>query len=225
LCQTPLRVNGGAGTHRRPPQRSSPEARHKSGHHNCMTQAASPMRLATPITSATRRSLPISAPYGSYRLSGTGFVVAWPLEGPLDVPDPVPMVSPVVPLFIAPLLTPAPRLGRSLERLAPVEPAGLTVAGDTAASPVVEPVPAFCASASELVKRTADTAAIDANFISNFLRRCRTELPIRATAIKSEQASGGKVPAGRSRLRIMLRASVRSRQLTCSTASASSRKP
>ena len=81
----------------------------------------------------------------------------------------MPIVSPVVPLFIAPLLTPAPRL----ERLVPFEPppAGLTVAGDTAESPdeVVEPVPAFCASASELVKITADTAMIDANLMSNSL--------------------------------------------------------
>jgi hypothetical protein len=104
-----------------------------------------------------------------YRLSGTGFAGAWPVDGPLDVPGPVPIVSPVVPLFIAPLLTPAPRL----ERLAPFElpPAGLTVAGDTAESPdgAVEPVPALCASASELVKITADTAAIDAILISNSL--------------------------------------------------------
>jgi hypothetical protein len=110
-----------------------------------------------------------SAQAQPYRLSGTGFVVAWLLEGPLNVPGPVPIVSPVVPLFIAPLLTPAPRL----ERLAPVEPlpAGLTVAGDTAESPdgVVEPVPAFCASASEFVKIIADTAVINANLMSNFL--------------------------------------------------------
>jgi hypothetical protein len=103
-----------------------------------------------------------------YRRSGTGFVVAWPVEGPLDVPDPVPIVSPVVPLLSAPLLTPAPRLGR----LVPVEPpVGLTVAGDTAESPVdvAEPVPVFCASASELVKIIADTAAIDAILMSNSL--------------------------------------------------------
>jgi hypothetical protein len=111
-----------------------------------------------------------------YRLSGTEFVGAWPVEGPLDVPGPVPMVSPVVPLFIAPLLTPAPGLGR----LVPFEPppAGLAVAGDTAESPdeLVEPVPAFCASASEPVKITADTAMIDANLIFNFPRQCRTRL-------------------------------------------------
>jgi hypothetical protein len=110
-----------------------------------------------------------SARAGAYRLSGTEFVGAWPVEGPLEVPGPVPIVSPVVPLFIAPLLTPAPGLGR----LAPFElpPAGLTVAGDTAESPDVgvEPVLAFCASANELVKTTAVTAAIDANLISKFL--------------------------------------------------------
>lgn len=103
-----------------------------------------------------------------YRLPGTGFVVAWPVEGPFDVPDPVPIVSPVVPLLSAPLLTPAPRL----ERLVPVElSVGLTVAGDTAESPegVAEPVPAFCANASELVKITADSAAIDTDLISNSL--------------------------------------------------------
>jgi hypothetical protein len=135
-----------------------------------MTQAASPTSPISPNTSATRKSLPIGVPY---RLSGTGFFVAWPAEGPLDVPGPVPMVSPVVPLFIAPLLTPAPRL----ERLASFEPpAGLTVAGDTAESPDLagEPVPALCASAKELVKITADAAAIDANFISNFLIVDRT---------------------------------------------------
>jgi hypothetical protein len=88
----------------------------------------------------------------------------------------VPIVSPVVPLFIAPLLTPAPGPGRLL----PFEPAaGLTVAGDTAASPevVVEPVPAFCASASELVKITADTTAIDANLISKFPRQWTDAYP------------------------------------------------
>jgi hypothetical protein len=108
-----------------------------------------------------------SAQARPYRLSGTGFVGAWPVEGPLDVPDPVPIVSPVVPLFIAPLLTPAPRLGRLLPFEPP--PAGLTVAGDTAESPegVVEPVPAFCASAGELVRTTAATAMINPNLISN----------------------------------------------------------
>jgi hypothetical protein len=105
----------------------------------------------------------------AYRLSGIEFVVAGLAEGALEVPGPVPIVSPVVPLFIAPLLMPAP----GLERLVPFEPspAGLTVAGDTAESPdgVVEPVLALCASASELVKIIADTAMIDANLISNSL--------------------------------------------------------
>jgi hypothetical protein len=75
------------------------------------------------------------------------------------------MVSPVVPLFKAPLLMPAPGLGRSV-RLELT--AGFAVAGETAASPggVVEPVLAFSASASELVKTSADTAAINARFMA-----------------------------------------------------------
>jgi hypothetical protein len=66
---------------------------------------------------------------------------------------------------MAPLLTPAPGLGRS-ERLEP--PAGFAVAGETAASPggVVVPVLAFCASASELVKTNIDTAAINVFFMA-----------------------------------------------------------
>jgi hypothetical protein len=116
------------------------------------------------------------------------------LEGTLDVPGPVPIVSPVVPLFIAPLLTPAP----GLERLAPFElpPTGLIVAGDTAESPdgVVEPVPAFCASASELVKITTDTAMIDANLISNSLVSAGPGFACPRRGHKSEQAGGGKVP-------------------------------
>jgi hypothetical protein len=77
------------------------------------------------------------------------------------------MVSPVVPLFRTPLLMPAPGLGRSV-RLGP--PAGFAVAGETAASPdrVVEPVLAFSASASELIKTSADTAAINAFFMADF---------------------------------------------------------
>jgi hypothetical protein len=135
-----------------------------------------------------------SAQAQPYRRSGAEFVVAWPGEGPLDVPDPAPIVSPVVPLFIAPLLTPAP----GLERLAPFEPlpVGLTVAGDTAESPdgVVEPVPAFCASASELVKITANTAVIDANLMSNSLVGAGPTFACPRHGYKSEQASGGKVP-------------------------------
>jgi hypothetical protein len=75
------------------------------------------------------------------------------------------MVSPVVPLFMAPLLMPPPGLGR----LAPLEaPLAGGEAGDTAASPdvVAEPVPAFCASASGLVNMTAHAVAITASFIS-----------------------------------------------------------
>jgi hypothetical protein len=112
----------------------------------------------------------------------------------------VPIVSPVVPLFIAPLLTPPP----GLERLAPFEPLpiGLAVAGDTAESPdgVVEPVLAFCASASELVKITADTAMIDANLMSNSLVSAGPAFACPRHGHKSEQASGGKVP-GRAKKR------------------------
>jgi hypothetical protein len=82
------------------------------------------------------------------------------------VPDPVPMVSPVVPLFMAPLAIPAPGPGR----LAPVELplAGFAAAGDTAESPdvVADPVPAFCASAGALVNMSAHAVAITASFIS-----------------------------------------------------------
>jgi hypothetical protein len=97
-------------------------------------------------------------------------------------------------LFIAPLLTPAP----GLERLAPFEPlpVGLTVAGDTAESPdgVVEPVLAFCASAGELMKITADTAIIDANLMSNSLVSAGPTFACPRHGHKSEQASGWKVP-------------------------------
>jgi hypothetical protein len=75
------------------------------------------------------------------------------------------MVSPVVPLFMAPLAMPAPGPGRlSLLELAL---AGFEVAGETAASPVVvvEPVLAFCASAIEFAKRAA-VAAMIVNFMS-----------------------------------------------------------
>ena len=75
------------------------------------------------------------------------------------------MVSPVVPLFMAPLAIPAPGLGR----LSLLEPAlaGFDVAGETAASPVVvvEPVLAFCASAIEFAKSAAVVAAIMTNFM------------------------------------------------------------
>ncbi len=95
------------------------------------------------------------------------FVV--PAAGPPEVPDPVPIVSPVVPLFMGPLLIPEPGLGRSLW----VDPmmVGFAVAGETAASPgaVVAPVLVFCADASEVVSASADTAAINRFFISIFL--------------------------------------------------------
>jgi hypothetical protein len=99
------------------------------------------------------------------RLPAPDLLAPWAAAGALEVPDPVPIVSPVVPLFMAPLLMPPPGLGR----VVPVEaPLAGGVAGDTAASPdvVVEPVLAFCASANELVKITTDTAAITASFIS-----------------------------------------------------------
>jgi hypothetical protein len=79
---------------------------------------------------------------------------------------------------MAPLLTPAPGLGRSV-RLDP--PAGFGVAGETAASPggVFEPVLAFCACAKGLAKISAAPAAIHAFFIavsslvSGWSRLCR----------------------------------------------------
>jgi hypothetical protein len=99
------------------------------------------------------------------RLPAPGLVAPAPGAGVLDVPDPVPIVSPVVPLFMAPLLMPPPALGRVVALEAPL--AG-GVAGDTAASPevAVEPVPAFCASASGLMNMTAHAVAITASFIS-----------------------------------------------------------
>jgi hypothetical protein len=74
-------------------------------------------------------------------------------------------VSPVVPLFMAPLAMPAPAFGRlSLRELAL---AGFDVAGEIAASPVVvvEPVPAFCASAIEFAKSAAAVTATMANLM------------------------------------------------------------
>ena len=83
------------------------------------------------------------------------------------MPDPVPIVSPVVPLFMAPLLMPAPGLGRSV-RLEPL--AGFAAAGETAESPggVVEVVLALCANAGEPVKTSADAAAIHTFFMASF---------------------------------------------------------
>jgi len=84
--------------------------------------------------------------------------------GPLAVPGPVPIVSPVVPLFIAPLLIPVP----GLRRLAPFAELlfWLGVAGEIAESPVVvvEPVLAFCARTKEPEKISV-VAAITLNFI------------------------------------------------------------
>lgn len=94
--------------------------------------------------------------------------------GALEVPDPVPIVSPVVPLFIAPLLIPGLELG-------PLAPFAellfrLGLAGETAASPVVvvEPVLAFCARTSDPEKISA-VAAINVDFIFSSTKMDRTE--------------------------------------------------
>ena len=80
------------------------------------------------------------------------------------MPGPVPIVSPVVPLFIAPLLIPVPGL---LGRLAPVAASlvWLGLAGEIAESPivVVEPVLALCARTNEFEKISA-VAAITISF-------------------------------------------------------------
>src|SRR6476660_557472 len=79
--------------------------------------------------------------------------------GPLAVPGPVPIVSPVVPLFIAPLLIPVPGL---LGRLAPVAAplVWLGLAGEIAESPlvVVATVLARCARTNEFEKISAVAA-------------------------------------------------------------------
>ena len=71
------------------------------------------------------------------------------------MPGPVPIVSPVVPLFIAPLLIPVP----GLRRLAPFAELlfWLGVAGEIAESPVVvvEPVLAFCARTQKSQRKLA----------------------------------------------------------------------
>jgi hypothetical protein len=74
------------------------------------------------------------------------------------------MVSPVVPLFSAPLLTPAPGLGRT--SLLEVVPTGSPFAGETAESPdeVVAPVLAFCASVIEPLKRRIAVAVTSVIF-------------------------------------------------------------
>jgi hypothetical protein len=65
---------------------------------------------------------------------------------------------------MAPLLMPEPRAERETFDAAL---AGPPEAGETAESPdgAVGPVPAFCANANELVRRTVDTAAINDNFM------------------------------------------------------------
>jgi hypothetical protein len=83
-------------------------------------------------------------------------------KGPLEVPGPVPIVSPVVPLFRAPLLIPDPWLGRLIGAALIELPVG-----ETAESPdvVVTPVLAFCAS-TEFVITSAEIIAISVIFIS-----------------------------------------------------------
>jgi len=83
--------------------------------------------------------------------------------GPLAVPGPVPIVSPVVPLFIAPLLIPVP----GLRRPAPFAELllWLGVAREIAESPVVVvEVLAFCARTKEPEKISV-VAAITVNFL------------------------------------------------------------
>lgn len=65
------------------------------------------------------------------------------------MPEPVPIVSPVVPLFSTPLLTPLPTPGRL--GVVAVPPFWPGLAGEAAASPVVvvEPVLAFWAKAGK----------------------------------------------------------------------------
>jgi hypothetical protein len=116
------------------------------------------------------------------------------------------MVSPVVPLFIAPLAMPAPALGPlSLRELAL---AGVDVAGETAASPVVvvEPVLAFCASTIEFAKSAAAVTATMANFMLGFLRGVDMKTVARAvsslicSSVPRKQGLNGWFRAGSSRL-------------------------
>jgi hypothetical protein len=85
-----------------------------------------------------------------------------------EVPRPVPMVSPVVPVLLVPLLTPLPGLEAPSPRGG--TPTGLAVAGETAESPVVtvDPVLAFCANTA-VAEKINPTAAITINFMWSFL--------------------------------------------------------
>src|SRR5258708_1203540 len=99
------------------------------------------------------------------RPAGAGIV---PAVGAGGVPCPVPIVSPGVPVLMAPVAMPGP----GLERLSLLELAldGFDVAGETAASPVVvvEPVLAFWASETEVAKVAATATAMMASFILSF---------------------------------------------------------
>jgi hypothetical protein len=85
-----------------------------------------------------------------------------------EVPRPVPMVSPVVPVLLVPLLTPLPGFEAPSPRIG--APTGLVVAGETAESPVVtvDPVLAFCAN-TIVAEKINPTAAIAINFMLSFL--------------------------------------------------------
>jgi hypothetical protein len=113
---------------------------------------------------AKRRTHHLAQPtYDYFRSAAVVDVDAVGLPG---VPCPVPIVSPVVPLFKAPLATPAPGVGRlSLLEFALIE---LGAAGDTAESPlvVVEPVLAFCADAIDVDNRAAVVIAMIENFMA-----------------------------------------------------------
>jgi hypothetical protein len=86
----------------------------------------------------------------------------------LEVPRPVPIVSPVVPLLLVPLLIPFPGLERPSLRAVP--PTGLAVAGETAESPVVmvAPVLAFCAE-TNVVDKIKPIVAITVDLMCSFL--------------------------------------------------------
>jgi hypothetical protein len=85
----------------------------------------------------------------------------------LEVPRPVPIVSPVVPLPLVPLLIPLPRLEEP--SLCVVFLTGLAVAGETAESPVVtvDPVLAFCANTT-VVDKIKPIAAITVDLMCSF---------------------------------------------------------
>ena len=104
----------------------------------------------------------------------------------------MPIVSPVVPLFSAPLLTPAPGLGRI--SLPEGVPTGLPVAGETAESPdeLVPPVLTFCASAIEPLKRSIAVAVISVIF--NLVSSACNDVPafVRIVMRSDRGGSGSK---------------------------------